>query len=173
MVNNLENMLIIDGKKYYKHYKYTKYASSKDGSIINIKTKRIIKTANCNGYLYFNLCDESLLKPKFYYQHRFVYEVFNGSIPKLMEIDHRNGVKNDNKISNLQLLTHKQNVEKSNNKPIISICIKNGEKIRFDSIKKASIELDINSSSISKICCKINKSSKSKKNGCKYTFKFQ
>ena len=172
MVNNLENMITIDEKKYYKHYKYTKYAASKDGSIINIKSKRIIKTANCNGYLYFNLCDANLSKPKFYYQHRFVYEVFNGPIEKLMEIDHRNGVKNDNKISNLQLLTHKQNVQKSNNKPIISISLKTGEKIRFDSIKKASIELDIDSSSISKICCKINNTSKSKKDGCKYTFKF-
>ena len=65
MVNILENMLIIDEKKYYKHYNYTKYAASKDGSIINIKTKRIIKMINCNGYLYFNLCDANLSKPKF------------------------------------------------------------------------------------------------------------
>ena len=51
MVNILENMLIIDGKKYYKHNVFTKYAASKDGSIINIKTKRIIKMINSNGYL--------------------------------------------------------------------------------------------------------------------------
>ena len=43
-------------------------------------------------------------------------------------------------------------MEKSNNKPIISISIKTGEERRFDSIKKASIELDINSSDISSIC---------------------
>ena len=98
MVNILENMLIIDGKKYYKHNVFTKYAASKDGSIINIKTKRIIKMINCNGYLYFNLCDANLLKPKFYYQHRFVYEVFKGSIPKFFEVDHINNIKNDNRI---------------------------------------------------------------------------
>ena len=43
MVNILEKMLIIDGEKYYKHNVFNKYAASKDGSIINIKTKRIIK----------------------------------------------------------------------------------------------------------------------------------
>ena len=67
MVNILENMLIIDGKKYYKHNVFNKYAASKDGSIIKIKTKRIIKMINCNGYLYFNLCDKNLSKPKISY----------------------------------------------------------------------------------------------------------
>ena len=89
-----------------------------------------------------------------------------------MEIDHRNGVRNDNNINNLQLLTHKQNVEKSKNKPIISICINTGEEKRFKSIKKASEELNIFETNISAICKNKNKSSKSKKDGCKYTFKF-
>ena len=172
MVYNLENMLIIDGKKYYKHNVYTKYAASKDGSIINIKTKRIIKMINCNGYLYFNLCDANLAKPKFYYQHRFVYEVFKGEIPKFFQIDHINNIKNDNRIKNLQLLTKKSNNEKSHNKPVISKNIETGEERRFDSITKASNELNINIVSISSICRKIYKSSKSKKDGCKYTFKF-
>ena len=173
MVNISENMLIIDGKKYYKHFKYTKYSAAKDGSIINIKTKRIIKMINCNGYLYFNLCDENLSKPKFYYQHRFVYEVFNGSIPNFFEVDHINNIKTDNRKKNLQLLTKKKNNEKSHNKPVISINIKTGEEKRFDSITKASNDLNINIVSISSVCRKIYKSSKSKKDGCKYTFKFQ
>ena len=172
MVNILENMLIIDGKKYYKHYVYTKYAASKDGIIINIKTKRIIKMINCNGYLYFNLCDPNLSKPKFYYQHRFVYEVFNGPIPKFYDIDHINNNKRDNRIKNLQLLTKKQNNEKSHNKPIVSTNIETGEKRIFDSITKASNELNINIVSISSICRKLYSSSKSKKDGCKYKFKF-
>ena len=86
MVNILEKMLIIDGEKYYKHNFFTKYAASKDGNIINIKTKRIIKMINCNGYLYFNLCDKNLSKPKIYYQHRFVYEVFKGEIPNFLRL---------------------------------------------------------------------------------------
>ena len=172
MENILENMLIIDGEKYYKHNVFTKYAASKDGNIINIKTKRIIKMINCNGYLYFNLCDPNLSKPKFYYQHRFVYEVFKGEIPRFFEVDHINNLKNDNRIKNLQILTKKENIKKSNNKPIFSTNIKTGEERRFDSITKASNELNIYISSISSICRKKTKTTKSKKDGCKYTFKF-
>ena len=148
--------LIIDGVKYYKHNVFTNYAASKDGNIINVKNKKIIKMINCKDYLYFNLFDKKLLKPKFYSQHRFVFEVFNGVIPPHLEVDHINNIKTDNRKINLQLLTHQKNMEKSNNKPIISISIKTGEERRFDSIKKASIELDINSSDISSICRKEN-----------------
>ena len=164
--------LIIDGVKYYKHNVFTKYAASKDGNIINIKSKRIIKMINCNGYLYFNLCDKKLSKPKIYYQHRFVYEVFKGVIPRFFEIDHINNLKTDNRIKNLQLLTKKQNIKKSKNKPIISTNIETGEEKRFDSITKASNDLDIYFSSISSICRKKFKTTKSKKDSCKYTFKF-
>ena len=72
----------------------------------------------------------------------------------------------------MQLLTHKQNVEKSKNKTIISINIETGEERRFISIKKAAIELDINACNISSICRKKSKTAKSKKDGYKYTFKF-
>ena len=126
------------------------------------------------GYLFFNICDKKLEKPKKYLQHRFVYEVFKGSIPRFFEIDHQNNIRSDNRIKNLQLLTHKQNVEKSKNKAIISTCISNGKERRFLSIKKAAIELDINSTYISNICCKRKsyKSATSKKDGYKYSFRY-
>ena len=72
----------------------------------------------------------------------------------------------------MQLLTHKQNVEKSKNKPIISKNIENGKEIRFISIKKAAIELDINYDHISKICRNKCKTATSKKDGCKYNSNF-
>ena len=67
---------------------------------------------NGYGYLFFNIYDKKLEKPKSYSQHRFVYEVFKGPIPKCLETDHINGIKTDNRIKNLQLLTHKKNTEK-------------------------------------------------------------
>ena len=132
------------------------------------------KCKNNSGYLFFGIYNKKLKKPKSYAQHRFVYEVFKGKIPPNLEIDHRNNIKTDNRIKNLQLLTHKQNVEKSQNKTIISINLKTGEERRFDSITKASIELFIDKSHISNICYKKKhfKTAKSKKDGCKYTFKF-
>ena len=58
------------------------------------------------GYLYFSLCDKRIEKPKNCYQHRFVYEVFKGLIPFFLEIDHINNIKKDNRIRNLQLISH-------------------------------------------------------------------
>ena len=167
--------VIIDGVKFYKHDVFDNYAASKDGVVINLKNKKIMKMSkNNSGYLSFGIYNKNLKKTKAYFQHRFVYEVFNGKIPPNFEIDHINGIKTDNQKINLQLLTHQQNVEKSSGKPIISISIETGEKKRFDSIKKASIELDINKATISNICCKRKsfKTAKSKKDRCKYTFKF-
>ena len=171
----IKQRVIINEKKFYKHPVFSNYAANKNGEVINVKTGRNIKMSKiCNGYLKFTICNKKLIKPKDYLQHRFVFEVFKGPIPRFFEIDHINGDKSDNQKINLQLLTHKQNVEKTKNKQIISISITTGEKRRFDSIKKAGIELDINYSSISNICCqrKYYKTAKSKKDGCKYTFKF-
>ena len=74
----IKRRVIIDGVKYYKHQVFSKYAASKNGEVTNVKTKKNIKMTKCNGYLYFNIYDEKLEKPKNYYQHRFVFEVFRG-----------------------------------------------------------------------------------------------
>ena len=163
----------IDGVKFYKHPVFDNYAANKNGDVLSLKSKKILSKNknNGNGYLIFCLCSEKIAK-KNYYQHRFVYEVFKGMIPRMMEIDHRNGVRNDNRIKNLQLLTHKQNVEKANNKPIISTCINTGKEKRFISIKEASKELNIFDTNISAICKNKNKTATSKNDRKKYTFRY-
>ena len=174
--SRIKQRVIINGLKFYKHPVFSNYAANKNGEVINLKTGRNIKMSKIgSGYLKFKICNEKLIKPKDYLQHRFVFEVFKGPIPRFFEIDHHNSIKTDNRIKNLQLLTHKQNIEKSKNKPIISISIKTGEKRRFDSIKKAGIELDISRSLICNICCnrKSYKNATSKKDGKKYTFRYR
>lgn len=42
--------------------------------------------------------------------HRYMWEAVNGPIPKGMEINHVNRNKQDNRISNLELITHQQNI---------------------------------------------------------------
>lgn len=42
--------------------------------------------------------------------HRIAWEIVNGPIPKGMEIDHINGNAHDNRITNLRLATHQQNM---------------------------------------------------------------
>ena len=170
----IKQRVIIDGKKYYKHPVFDNYGASKKREIINLKTEKILsrRKNNGNGYLIFVLSNEKLEKPNNYYQHRFVYEVFKGMIPSIMEVDHINSCKSDNRIKNLQLLTHKQNVEKSRNKAIISTNLETGKERRYISMKKAAIELDIVASHIFKICKKKCKSATSKKDNQKYTFRY-
>ena len=174
MDTRIKQRVIIDGVKYYKHPVFSNYAARKNGDILSLKNKRIIKMGKSNGYLYFNIYDQKLEKRMNYFQHRFVYEVFRGPIPRGFEVDHVFPVKTDNRIKNLQLLTHKQNIEKSKNKAIISTCISTGKERRFISIKKASDELNINASNISNICCKRKscKTATSKKDNQKYTFRY-
>ena len=174
MDTRIKQRVIIDGVKYYKHPVFNNYVARKNGDILSLKNKRIIKMGKSSGYLNFTIYDQKLEKRINYSQHRFVYEVFRGPIPRRFEIDHINGIKTDNRLKNLQLLTHKQNVEKSNNRPIISTCISTGKERRFISIKKAAFDLDINSGYISNICCKRKsyKTATSKKDNQKYTFRY-
>ena len=41
--------------------------------------------------------------------HRYVYELANGSIPEGLSIDHIDGNKSNNFLSNLRVVTHQQN----------------------------------------------------------------
>ena len=86
--------VITDGVKYYRHSVFTNYAATKNGDIMSLKTKKNLSMSkNVGGYLRFVICDKKLEKRINYTQHRFVYEVFKGPIPKCLEIDHINNIK--------------------------------------------------------------------------------
>ena len=173
--SKIKKRVIFDGVKFYKHSVFDRYAASKNGDILSLKSEKILKMKKIRGgYLSFVISDKKLKKPKDYLQLRFVYEVFKGKIPRCKQVDHINNVRSDNRIINLQLLTPQKNSEKSNSKPIISINIETGKEKRYISIKKASDELNIHAGNISRICCKRKscKTAKSKKDGKKYSFKY-
>lgn len=59
---------------------------------------------DANGYR------QLTINKKRYYEHRLVYLMNHGHMPK-HEIDHINGIKDDNRISNLVDVTHKENMQ--------------------------------------------------------------
>lgn len=61
------------------------------------------------GYEQVILCRDGVQKNKLV--HRLVYEAFNGTIPEGLQIDHINGVKNDNRLVNLRCVTPRENIK--------------------------------------------------------------
>ena len=49
-------------------------------------------------------------KGKNYLVHRIIYEMAYGSIPDLYQIDHVNGIRTDNRLDNLRIVTQSQNM---------------------------------------------------------------
>ena len=91
---------------------FDNYFIYEDGRIYSIKSKRFLKPNNrIDGYLNIGIFNNEK-KRHFFTIHRLVYEAFKGSIPEGLEVDHINGIRNDNRLSNLRLLTQKENKQK-------------------------------------------------------------
>lgn len=50
------------------------------------------------------------IRGRHFYAHRIIWEMHNGPIPQGMQIDHKDGVKANNRIANLRLSTPQQNI---------------------------------------------------------------
>lgn len=78
--------------------------------VFSIKKNILLKRAILpNNYIGFKLC---VKRPKYktFLEHRLVWWYYNGTIPNKIEINHKNGSKDQNNIENLELVTRKQNV---------------------------------------------------------------
>lgn len=64
-------------------------------------------STNTRGYKQVVLCENG--KRRNHRVNRLVWEAFNGPIPRGMEINHINEDKSDNSLSNLSLMSHKDN----------------------------------------------------------------
>ena len=83
-----------------------RFKKGKNGSSVPVKEK-ILKPQLVYGYYQVGLHKNSI--QKFYLVHRLVWETFNGTIPEGLQVNHINEVKSDNRLSNLNLMTAKEN----------------------------------------------------------------
>lgn len=104
------------------------YAVTSCGKVWSYKRQKFLKPkANSKGYLYVDLCKNGEVKR--YYIHRLIGEAFLPNPDNLPEIDHIDNNKNHNYLNNLQWISHKDNVRKSCNKPVLQFTL-DGEFVR-------------------------------------------
>lgn len=98
---NIDDLMTDCVKVYFKGQKRHHYVN-KSGEVFNSAGKKINGYIGANGYI--QVSSNELL-------HRVIWKAFNGEIPEGYEIDHIIPIKNGgtNELSNLRLVTHKEN----------------------------------------------------------------
>lgn len=86
-----------------------------NGRIINAKTGKCRKTfPDKDGYLRFVAIQAPEKITRNFLVHRLLWELFIGPIPEGMTVDHIDGDKTNNRLTNFQLLSSKDNAVKGN-----------------------------------------------------------
>lgn len=117
------------------------YQVSNKGRVYGIKRKNILAAApNEKGYMYVVLCKNNRMKS--YRVHRLVMTAFIGNV-KNMDVNHIDGDKKNNALSNLEYLTHYDNMQHAKlsglirKKPVIALDNHGNIVKEYESIKDA------------------------------------
>lgn len=112
---------------------YKGFTVNDDGTVINKFGKSVGYVASPKGYRYVKVNGKQVLK------HRFIWEAFNGEIPKGMEIDHIIPISEGggDELSNLRLVSSSEN--KRNIRTIEKYKISNKNKDSYLRRMKASM----------------------------------
>lgn len=133
------------------------YYATIDGKIYSTKTKKFLKPGTSeNGYKYVSLCKKG--KTKNMFVHRLVWSAFKGIIPKGLQINHKDENKQNNNLSNLELVTPKENTNFGTRNQRIAEALKKeitlfneNESLYFKSLRDASNKLCINYSTLANL----------------------
>ena len=117
-IYNLTKMTILEKEEwrdipnYFGLYQASNLGRVKSLERIDVRGNRlkekILKPGiDHKGYYQVGLHKNSI--GKMYLVHRLVWEAFNGQIPEGLQVNHINEVKTDNRLSNLNLMTAKEN----------------------------------------------------------------
>lgn len=144
------------------------YEACRDGFVVNVKTgRRLHGGRKKTGYIGLILCDENH-KRHYFMEHRIIATAFCKKENGETEVNHKNGVKDDNRAENLEWVTHHENLEHAYNeklmpnnttpKVIIATNMKTGEKTVHPSIYKAARDHGISQGNICMCCNGIRRS---------------
>ncbi len=132
---------------------YEKYEISDCGEVRNKNTKRVLKTYINGGYKI--VCLRLNGKDKQYRVHRLVAEAFIPNSKNKPQVNHKNGIKTDNRAENLEWVTNSENIEHRyyslNSGTMQKVrCVETG--IVYRSEREAEALTGINSGNISSCC---------------------
>ena len=132
----------------------------------HVEEKILVPNSNGNGYLHVQLCKNGEKKQK--YVHRLVAMAFIPNPENKPQVNHKDEVKTNNAVDNLewctsaynvnygtkierQKQTYKDNYKNGKNKVVKKVfCVELNK--TFDSITRAKEELGIDASKITKVC---------------------
>jgi hypothetical protein len=115
---------------YWRQYKDTSYIVSSSGKVYNRKTKHIMKCSPNSGYLNVTLRINN--KSNRYRINRLVAEVFIKNPEKKKVVNHIDGNKINNNLSNLEWSTHKEN---TNHALDTGLIVRQESSYKFNKIK--------------------------------------
>ena len=98
------------------------YYVNEQGDVFSTKSGNIKKLKACNvgaGYLKIQIWNNN--KGKQIYVHRLVAETFIPNLENKPEVNHKNGIKTDNRVQNLEWSTPKENMDHAKSTGLLNI----------------------------------------------------
>lgn len=101
---------------------YEEYSANSDGHIISNKSSKILKARPTkDGYLKINVQNNGIYKT--YKIHQLIAITFIGPYPKSKQVNHKNGIKTDNRAENLEYVTPKENINHAIKNGLMNNCL--------------------------------------------------
>lgn len=128
------------------------YAVTRDGYIYSYLKKKFLKpTVNLGGYLQVGLSKDSYIKRLFV--HRIVAMTFIPNPNNLPEVNHKNEIKTDCSVDNLEWCTHKYNCNYGTRNQKLSKKVRCVELNKeFDSLSEAAKHFKLDVGNINRAC---------------------
>lgn len=128
------------------------YKVSNCGKVKSLRTSKILKCKlRKDGYVQVTLSMKGIQSHK--YVHRLVCESFLDNPSSLSEVNHKNEIKSDNNINNLEWCSKDYNLHygtRSKRKQKKVLCVDTGK--MFDSLKEAGKILNLYPQNICRVC---------------------
>ena len=122
----LQRYINFNNKRFYEIPNNQGYFISIDGHVYSQRLQRELRSNNLSNAGYFQVT----INGRNQLVHRLMYETFIGEIPRNMTINHINCIRTDNRLENLELVSHRENCNKRLNHEVVNELPRDAIKIK-------------------------------------------